>query len=42
MLPASENADRQIRTRAQSMLERANPEYMIETRPPAAGGLNND
>jgi len=41
MLPASERADEQIRTRAQSMLDRENPQYMIEKRPPAAGGIKD-
>ncbi len=42
MLPASEGADEAIRTRAKSMLERANPDYMLAQRPPAAGGLARD
>jgi len=28
--------------RAQSMLERSNPDYVVEKRPPAAGGLARD
>jgi NAD(P)-dependent dehydrogenase (short-subunit alcohol dehydrogenase family) len=39
MLPASERTDASIQARARSMLERSNPEYMLEKRPPAAGGL---
>ncbi len=27
--------------RAQSMLDRENPQYMIEKRPPAAGGIKD-
>jgi NAD(P)-dependent dehydrogenase (short-subunit alcohol dehydrogenase family) len=42
MLPASERSDASIRTRAQSMLERSNPDYVVEKRPPAAGGLARD
>jgi hypothetical protein len=42
MLPASERTDAAIRARAQSMLERSDPDYMIEKRPPAAGGLTRD
>ena len=42
MLPASERTDAAIRARAQSMLERSQPDYMIEKRPPAAGGLARD
>ena len=39
MLPASERTDDAIRARARSMLERSDPDYMLEKRPPAAGGL---
>ena len=42
MLPASERTDASIRARAQSMLERSQPDYMVEKRPPAAGGLARD
>jgi NAD(P)-dependent dehydrogenase (short-subunit alcohol dehydrogenase family) len=42
MLPASERSDASIRARAQSMLERSNPDYVVEKRPPAAGGLARD
>jgi NAD(P)-dependent dehydrogenase (short-subunit alcohol dehydrogenase family) len=42
MLPASERADQMIRTRADSMLGRTNPDYMLDQRPPAAGGLAKD
>jgi NAD(P)-dependent dehydrogenase (short-subunit alcohol dehydrogenase family) len=42
MLPASERSDASIRARAQSMLERLNPDYVVEKRPPAAGGLARD
>jgi NAD(P)-dependent dehydrogenase (short-subunit alcohol dehydrogenase family) len=39
MLPASERTDAAIRARAESMLARSEPEYMLDKRPPAAGGL---
>ena len=42
MLPASERADEMVRNRADSMLQRSNPDYMIEKRPPAAGGIKRD
>jgi len=42
MLPASERIDASIRARAQSMLERSQPDSMVEKRPPAAGGLSQD
>ena len=42
MLPASERTDAAIQARARSMLERSNPDYMLEKRPPAAGGLARD
>jgi NAD(P)-dependent dehydrogenase (short-subunit alcohol dehydrogenase family) len=39
ILPESEHADATIRTRAESMLARSNPDYMIDTRPSVAGGM---
>jgi NAD(P)-dependent dehydrogenase (short-subunit alcohol dehydrogenase family) len=42
MLPPSARADQMIRTRAESMLGRINPDYMLDQRPPAAGGLAKD
>jgi len=42
MLPTSERTDASIRARAQSMLDRSNPDYVVEKRPPAAGGLARD
>jgi hypothetical protein len=42
MLPACERTDAAIRARAQSMLERSQPDYMTQQRPPAAGGLARD
>jgi len=39
ILPASERSDAAIRARAESMLARSEPEYMLDKRPPAAGGL---
>lgn len=42
MLPASERADGMVRNRADSMLGRSNPDYMVEKRPAAAGGIRKD
>ena len=39
ILPASPRTDAAIRARAESMLARSEPEYMLDKRPPAAGGL---
>jgi NAD(P)-dependent dehydrogenase (short-subunit alcohol dehydrogenase family) len=39
LIPESESADASIRARAESMLLRRNPDYMIDSRPPAAGGM---
>lgn len=39
MLPTSERTDNSINVRANAMLKRDNPDYMILDRPPAAGGL---
>jgi NAD(P)-dependent dehydrogenase (short-subunit alcohol dehydrogenase family) len=39
ILPESEHADATIRARAESMLGRSDPDYMIDERPPVAGGL---
>jgi NAD(P)-dependent dehydrogenase (short-subunit alcohol dehydrogenase family) len=41
ILPESEHADATIRTRAESMLARRNPDYMIDARPSVAGGLGD-
>ena len=42
MHPASDRADEMVRKRADSMLRRSNPDYMIENRPAAAGGIRKD
>jgi NAD(P)-dependent dehydrogenase (short-subunit alcohol dehydrogenase family) len=42
ILPASPRTDAAIRARAESMLARKDPEYMLDHRPPAAGGLARD
>jgi len=42
ILPASARTDAAIRARAESMLARSEPEYMLDRRPPAAGGLARD
>ncbi len=39
LLPESEHSEATIRRRADSMLARSNPEYMIDQLPVAAGGL---
>lgn len=39
MLPTSDRTDESINKRAEIMLKRAQPDYMIIDRPPAAGGL---
>lgn len=39
MLPTSTRTDDSINKRAEAMLKRAQPDYMIIDRPPAAGGL---
>ena len=39
LLPESENSEATIRRRADSMLARSNPDYMIDQLPVAAGGL---
>jgi NAD(P)-dependent dehydrogenase (short-subunit alcohol dehydrogenase family) len=41
LIPESAHADASIRARAESMLARSNPRYMIDSRPPAAGGLGD-
>jgi len=41
ILPESPHADDAIRARADSMLARANPDYMIDARPSVAGGLGD-
>ena len=42
ILPVSERTDAAIQARAAAMLARAEPEYMLDRRPPAAGGLARD
>ncbi len=41
ILPPSEHADATIRARAESMLARSNPDYMIDERPSVAGGMGD-
>ena len=39
ILPESEHSNATIQARAASMLARTDPEYMIDERPPVAGGM---
>jgi NAD(P)-dependent dehydrogenase (short-subunit alcohol dehydrogenase family) len=41
LIPESEHADASIRARAASMLARGNPDYVIDARPAAAGGMGD-
>jgi NAD(P)-dependent dehydrogenase (short-subunit alcohol dehydrogenase family) len=42
LLPESEHADRTVRTRAESMIARKNPDYMIQPRPFVLGGMGEE
>ncbi len=42
LLPDNENSDHNIRARAESMIARGNPEYMIQPRALVVGGMGED